>query len=356
MNFHDALVRYRARIDRLLLPRIHPLRYLFLEVTRVCNLHCSYCGSDCTKRPQGTELTSGQWISAISSIARDFSAPKIMVAVTGGEPLLKEGIFDILRTLREHHFQFGMVTNGTCLDQATARELVSTGIGSISVSLDGPEQSNDRQRGHGSFQKALRALLNLRSAGYRGILEVISTLTKETAPALRETQELLRKEGITRWRVAAAFPLGRARQSSGTMLSNPEIKDLLETVMTLRASSKSPVPEYAEEGFLGCRYEQKVRPYFYHCQAGLTVGGIKADGSIGACPEIPKNLDQGNVLVDRFSTVWNNGYAAFRNRSWTRKGICSDCKDFRVCQGNSLHLWDFERGETQRCYLREICT
>jgi radical SAM protein with 4Fe4S-binding SPASM domain len=355
MSFRDSILRYRARIDRLFLPRIHPLRYLFLEITRVCNLHCRYCGSDCTPQPQGTELTAAQWIEAISSIARDFPAPKIMVAVTGGEPLLKEGVFDILQALHEHRFRFGMVTNGTRLEPATARKLVSTGIDSISVSLDGPELSHEQQRGHGSFQKALQALRNLKSAGYRGILEVISTLTKETAPVLRETQRLLHEEGIAQWRVVAAFPLGRAMQSSAQMLANSEIKELLDRVATMRKSSKLPVPEYGEEGFLGCRYEQQVRPYFYHCRAGITIGGIKADGSIGACPEIPKNLDQGNVLVDRFSTVWNNGYEAFRNRSWTRKGICADCTDFNVCQGNSLHLWDFARGETRRCYLKEIC-
>ena len=82
----------------------HPLRYLFLEVTRRCNLACAYCGSSCTGRDDPAELTSDEWVAVVRQVAADFDARTVMVAVTGGETLLKPGILDVFHALRDCGF------------------------------------------------------------------------------------------------------------------------------------------------------------------------------------------------------------------------------------------------------------
>lgn len=153
--------------------RGHPLQYLFLEVTRRCNLRCAYCGSECTAESVRRELSADQWIAVVDEIAEDFDAASVMVAVTGGEPLLKPGIFDILEALDRRRFPFGMVTNATLLDRDAARRLASTRMANIAFSLDGPPAVNDALRGEGCFEATAAAIGHLREAGYRGKMEVI---------------------------------------------------------------------------------------------------------------------------------------------------------------------------------------
>ena len=63
-------------------------------------------------------------------------------------------------------------------------------------------------------------------------------------------------------------------------------------------------------------------------------------------------MNQGNVLKDDFVTVWEERYQLFRDRSWTKQGACGDCRHWKVCRGNSLHLWDAERGQPHWCHHR----
>ena len=131
----------------------HPLRYVFLEVTRRCNLACVYCGSSCTPKAQREEMPVSSWIDIVRQIANDFDSKQIMVAVTGGEPLLKEGVDELFYELSAQGFAYGMVTNGYFLDEARARKLVDAGMRSISISMDAPAEINDRLRGRGASKK-----------------------------------------------------------------------------------------------------------------------------------------------------------------------------------------------------------
>ena len=74
----------------------HRLNYLFWETTHACNLHCRHCGSDCGPRLSG-ELSTDEIKAAFRSISEDFDAKTIMVAVTGGEPLLRKDLFEVMR-------------------------------------------------------------------------------------------------------------------------------------------------------------------------------------------------------------------------------------------------------------------
>jgi radical SAM protein with 4Fe4S-binding SPASM domain len=331
----------------------HPLRYLFLEVTRRCNLSCAYCGSSCTGAGDDGELAAAEWVGVIRQIAADFEAPRVMVAVTGGEPLLKPGILDIFRALRDCGFPYGMVTNGQLLDGPRARDLVAAGIGSISVSLDGPPEVNDAQRGAGVWDRAETAIGHLRDAGYGGKLEVISTLTTPAIPHLEAMRVRLARMRVPLWRVAPVMPIGRAAARPDLVPGPTEVRTLLEWVRAARKAPRRPVPEFSEEGFLGWRFEGVVRPYLCQCRAGVEVGGINADGRIGACPELTEAFAQGDIRKNRFKDVWETGYRVLRDRSWARRGPCADCVHWDWCQGGAMHLYAEPGADFLRCLYRQ---
>ena len=111
--------------------------------------------------------------------------------------------------------------------------------------------------------------------------------------------------------------------------------------------------DYGCEGFLG-NYEGEVRNRLFSCQAGVTVGSVLCDGSISACTSLRANYHQGNIYQgDDFMDVWENRYAAYRNREWMRTGDCAGCSYWRYCQGNGMHLRD-DDGRLLFCHLKRL--
>jgi radical SAM protein with 4Fe4S-binding SPASM domain len=330
------------------------LRYLFLEVTRRCNLSCAYCGSSCTGAEQAPEMPASRFVEVIRQIAADFPARSIMVAVTGGEPLLKRGILDIFQALHEAGFPYGMVTNGWLLDGKVARALVALGMGSISVSMDALPEVNDRLRGAGTSAASAAAVAALREAGYTGKLEILSTLTTPALAQLDAMRAHIASMRVPLWRVAPVMPIGRAAERPDLVPDAGQVRGLLEWVRRARKDGRLPVPELSEEGFLGWRFEGVVRPYLAQCRAGTEVAGIKADGTIGACPELGPAFDQGHVDRDRFKDVWEQRYGNLRDRSWTRTaGPCADCEHWAWCRGGAMHLYERPGAPFLRClYLQ----
>lgn len=345
----QELMWRQHRLRMIKLSRAHPLTYLFLEVTRRCNLACLYCGSSCGPKPLEGEMDAAGFVAAIDQIADDFDASKVMVAVTGGEPLIKEGIWDIFAALKRRGFPFGMVCNGGLLDAEAGRRLATCGIGSISLSMDGPPEINDQLRGKGSSDGVVAAIGHLRAGGYKGVLEIISTLTRPAVPRIDEMRAFLASLRVPYWRVAVVMPIGRAAQHTHLVPGAEEVRALLEYVRHARKDGQLPVPEFGEEGYLGRRFEGVVRPYLAHCRAGISVAGIRWDGTIAACPELSRAWDEGHLQRDRFADVWRQGYGRFRDRSWARRGDCVDCKQWSVCQGGSLHLYDSPDTTPSRC-------
>ena len=328
----------------------HTLRYLFLEVTRRCNLHCAYCGSDCVEREQPGELTVPEWIEIVRGIARDFTPKDIMVAVTGGEPLLKPGIFDLLAVLHAEGFRFGIVTNGTLMTPANARRIVESRMGSLTISFDGPPDVHDLLRGPGTAVKAVAAARALHEAGYKGKLEFFTTVTKPVLARIDEVRRIAALERVPLWRVAPVMPIGRAALRPDLQLDGADLRALFDYIVRSRADGLTPIPELCEEGYVGDDYEGRVRPYLCQCRAGITTGGIKCTGEIGACPELSPAFDQGHIKRESLKEVWESRYQVFRDRSWTRKGECAACDVYARCKGGAMHLYENPDGDFLRCF------
>lgn len=339
-----------------LLKRAHPLRYLFVEVTRRCNLACAYCGSSCNGKEQRPELTSAEWISVMEQVAADFDAPKVMIALMGGEPTVKEGVFDLMAALQRLEFPWGMVTNGQTLDADMARRLVDLGMKSISLSMDALPDLNDRLRGRGTSQKVIDAVGHLKAAGFAGKLEIMSTITAPAVEQLPAMRKLVADLKVPLWRVVPVMPIGRAAQSQELVPTGAQLRQLIEFAAEARKDGLMPRPELGEEGFLGEEFEGRSRTLLWYCLAGITIGGILADGRIGACPELGDAYVQGDVRRERFKDVWEERYQLLRDRSWTDKGRCGSCDQYSRCQGGSLHLYASPQAEPLRClYLDAVC-
>ena len=329
----------------------HPLRQLFWESTLRCNMKCRHCGSDCRVSSLHPDMPFEDFAKVLRRIKEKYDSHKIMVIVTGGEPLMRKDIEQCGRAIYDMEFPWGIVSNGLLMTPKKIDGLLRAGLHSATISLDGFEDDHEWMRGvKGSFSNASQAIAILANEPTIKF-DVVTCVNNRNYEKLGDLKEYLISIGLKSWRLFTVFPVGRASQDPDLQLSNERFRGLMEFI---NDSSKEGriLSSYGCEGFLG-EYEGLVRDNLFTCQAGLSVSSVMIDGSISACASIRSDFSQGNIYKDDFIDVWENHYQPYRDRSWMKKGQCADCKYFRYCQGNGMHLRD-ENGDLILCHLSRL--
>jgi radical SAM protein with 4Fe4S-binding SPASM domain len=335
--------------------KAHDLRYLFWECTLRCNLSCAHCGSACAPNAAlPGELSTAEIKAALSTVAEDFPAGKVMLAVTGGEPLLRPDLFEVMDHATRLGFPWGMVTNATLLNDRAVELCQTTRMGSVSVSLDGLKSHHERLRGRGAFERTLSGIARLKAAAFLQVLEVTTCPTPQVVAELDAVYDFMCGLGLDAWRIIPIAPIGRARQRPDLLLTAADWPKLLTWVSAKRADKSAPLKvTLDEEGFLGWGWECRVRDLAYFCPAGVNIASILADGAVGACPSIPRSFIQGSIRERRFKDIWDSEFKLFRDRRWMKRGECEQCPSFADCRGNSLHLWDSPDADgPAQCHLK----
>src|SRR5574341_532602 len=171
------------------------LKNVFLHMTKACNLHCSYCYFS-ARKPLPDEMTTEEFTRLWPAIV---TLRPQKVVFTGGEPLLRQDILDLVRGLRdadpEHHVLRCLNTNGHLVTPELAHDLVGL-ADEVRVSLDALPARNDALRGVGNFDAAVRALEYYYTVGFEP--KVLVTLTSASLPDLEELLCFLIRKKITR--------------------------------------------------------------------------------------------------------------------------------------------------------------
>jgi radical SAM enzyme (rSAM/lipoprotein system) len=329
----------------------HPLRQLFWECTLRCDLKCRHCGSDCKMQSENKDMPKEDFLHVLDSIAARTNPHKVFVIISGGEPLMRKDIELCGRAIYDKGFPWGMVTNALHLTPQRYHGLLEAGMHSMTISLDGLEDDHNWMRGNdNSFQMVSQAIdMLVATEGF--VFDIVTCVTLRNYTKLDEIKEFLIGKGVRRWRLFTVFPVGRAALDPMMRLTDEEFRGVFEFIKNVRKEGRIRA-DYGCEGFLG-NYEGEVRNRLYSCQAGISVGSVMADGSIAACASIRADYNQGNIYKDDFMEVWENRYLKYRYREWMRKDECAECKYFRYCRGNGMHLRD-GKGKLLLCHLKRL--
>jgi radical SAM protein with 4Fe4S-binding SPASM domain len=318
------------------------LSYLFWECTLRCNLRCTHCGSSCENTSPLKELTTDQIMGILDTIHEDFDTTRMAVAITGGEPLMRPDLYDVMHKMNGFGMTTGIVTNATILTRERAQRLIDAGCGTTSISLDGPEELHDVVRGEGSFAKTVTGMTISREAGMPCV-EAITCVRPANVGRLADVERVVRDTGADSWRLITIDRMGRVAEKNPEMWLEPaQSRQLLDFVeqrraALARAGDTSLDIRFSCGGFLGVRRELAVRPGDGQCFAGLCVGSILCDGQVSACPSLPRSWAQGSALEQRFSTIWNTRFEKFRETAWRKSDVCEDCVWWNLCLGGGLH-------------------
>ncbi len=334
----------------------HHLQYVFLEITKRCNLNCRHCGSDCKKETNTPELTTKSWYKIIDYFKESFST-SVGFIITGGEPLMHSDLFKIGSHIKNSDMRWGMVTNGTLLNEQKFEKLIKSGISSITLSLDGTKPSHNwlRNNNH-AFCKTIDAL-NLISKSEIYYKDVVTCVSPKNLNELGEIANLLIDSGISKWRLFRIFPSGRATNNNELALDFKQTQLMLNWIKENKPRLKKQGLNLnlSCEGWVPLNLDKKLRDNSFFCRSGINIASILSDGTITGCSNNSDGFHVGNILEDNFRKVWEEKFDIFRSKEWLSSTICNNCEYIKDCNGGSIHLWELGDEKPKFCYVKNVC-
>jgi len=329
----------------------HDLQDLFWECTLTCNAKCKHCGSNAENKKYDDELTTAEIKDAFSQIAKDMNPKKIFIMVTGGEPLTRKDLCEVMSYASDLGFHWGLVTNGMLFSDENIQQLKNAGLKTMSVSIDGIGKTHDEFRGvNGSYEKIIENIGKLTHANFLKHLQVTTSFHKGNIGELEQLYEVMSKLKLSSWRIGIVDPIGRVKENRSILLDGKGIKRILDFIKKKNKTGNLFIT-YSCPGFLGLDYEKHTRGYYFNCRTGINIASILHNGDLFVCPNVAgrNELKQGNIRVDNFADIWKNKYTEFRTQNRTKCDYCAKCEHWEYCLGGAYHTWNFEKS------LQEVC-
>lgn len=235
---------------------------LAVEITRRCNLKCKHCFIKKGKQEPDTDKLCSQLLKALK-----FGCKKVII--TGGEPLLNKNLIRILRVLAERSVLTDLNSNLYALNKNLALELVEAGLGEVSVSIYGNEDSHDWLTGvPGSFKRAIRGIELLQRFGIP--IDVHSAVWYNSDAYIKFMAELCEKIGVSSLTFFRILPTEKLKKNYPVLFEMNG--DILTKINSMREQTELPIRTI---GF------EKLN--FAECVMGESVLGITADFTLVPC-------------------------------------------------------------------------
>ena len=299
------------------------------NLTRKCNLKCSHCYINATSKELDGELNTEESKRLIDQIA-EVSRP--LLVLSGGEPLLRNDVYDLIRYGTEKGLRMGLGSNGGLIDAKSARKLKEAGIKTVSISIDSPiAQQHDEFRGVvGSWTKAVNAIKALRDNDV--LVQVNTTLTQQNYNQIDEIMSLAEKIGVENFHLFFLVPTGRGAKMAD--ISPAMYEDMITNTFAKVSKHKLNVRPSCAPQFMRIAKDMglDMRQWIRGCIAGTYYCRVYPNGDVTPCPYLPVKL--GNVREQSFKQIWFNSpiFKALRNPD-SLKGKCGACDYKQLCGG-----------------------
>jgi radical SAM protein with 4Fe4S-binding SPASM domain len=305
------------------LGRLKPVTFVQWLATYRCNFQCSFCEAS-ANREQADELTIQEVYTLIDDL-RAMGAKRLLIS--GGEPLVREDMPEIIRYATRAGLSLGLVSNGYLTGKKWA-DLQRGRYFMYFTSLDGPPGLHDSLRAPDSFGRVMDSLE--RFAAHKVPVRIVNTVVHPgNFHLLSEMLGLVKKSLATRWHITPIQIVGRAAGQERLRLNGRQLRRLVEFAAS--SSRTMPVVLGESHAYLNCLTGIPLaKPFF--CGAGLTRCAIMPEGSVIACQQVyDLQFAEGNVRRRPFSKIWREN---FKNlRQWETPQSCRGCEHLGACRG-----------------------
>lgn len=306
------------------------------HLTERCNLRCAHCYQDGKAVPELAAEEAKSFAAQAAGVIAAWGAAygldfRPSCNLTGGEPLLRADLFEIIEVLARLGFEVFVLTNGLLVDERAAGRLRDAGVAGVQVSMEGPKAVHEAIRGPGSFEPAARGVRHLVRAGLP--VTVNATLCRINAAAFAELLPLARDLGAMRLGFSRLVPAGRGLDLAPEALSAEEVREAYLRIVALKRDGV----ELVSSDPLALRLlhpgeTPDLDVAIGGCAAGVSGLTVLADGTLVPCRRLPIAL--GNVRTADLREVWacSTVLAGLRDRnSYGPK--CRGCPEWAVCRG-----------------------
>lgn len=309
----------------MVLEDIHLKRVNFM-VTTTCNLHCRMCDV-----PEFNNRENNLTLEKIKEIIwQAAQAGAEILEISGGEPMMRKDIYEIIAFAASLKLKVMMVSNGVLIGPSEAQKLLEAGVSLIPMSLEGPEELNDKIRGKGNFKKTLSAIKSfLANSTKIPELQVSAgiTLSRHNYKIVRTFSKYLLEDVGVHCITINPF--------TGTMMSQENFKArkdefiIPEELIPDLIFEMEQLAQYSESrpGKLPSpRYIRRIPEYFDGnkilpsggCGMPLTFIGISPRGLVFPCWHGP-------VIGDLKQSVLSEILASTARKEYVEKALSGDC-------------------------------
>jgi len=317
-------------------------RIIAWEITRSCNLSCVHCRAAAEFGHYHGELSLDEIKATIDNIVT-ISNP--IIILTGGEPLMRPDIWEIVDYCHEKGAMPVIGTNATLITDDIAQKMADHGIPRISVSVDFPTAAgHDEFRGEpGCFDQTIEGIKIAKRHGVG--VQINTTVTTRNAHLMEEMHDLAESLNVDAFHIFMLVPTGRGSEILAEELPPDEYEKVLEWAYERQKTSPlhfkpTDAPHYyriirqlaKKEGRKVTREEYGLDAMTRGCLGGITFCFISHIGDIQPCGYFDMQL--GNVKEKPFSEIWTDSKVFNDLRDYSLlKGKCGACEFKAVCGG-----------------------
>ncbi|HIE13074.1 MAG TPA: putative heme d1 biosynthesis radical SAM protein NirJ2 [Desulfotomaculum sp.] len=320
------------------------------NTTNECNLKCAHCYRDAGAK-KAEELSAEEGRVLIDEIAR--AGFKIMI-FSGGEPIMREDLYELVSYARERGLRPVLGTNGTLITPDVARRLKEAGVMAAGISLDSMDRkAHDDLRGvQGSWEAAVDGMRACRESGVG--FQVHTTVMDFNYGEVEDITDFALSIGAQAHHVFFLVPTGRAADIAEASIKAEQYERLLRRLLEKQKQVPLEIKPTCAPQFLRIAKQMGIKTRFTRgCLAGLSYCLINPVGIVQACAYL--DIPAGSVRETPFSTIWREAdvFARLRTREYT--GRCGRCEYNDVCGGcraRALFYYGDYMGEEPWCLYR----
>lgn len=330
------------------------------NITRTCNLRCIHCYTDSYAESYPDELTTEEAKRVIQDLA-SFGIPALLFS--GGEPLVRKDLFELVAYAKSLGIRPTLSTNGVLITEDIARRIKNVGFTYVGISLDGVGILNDSFRGvEGAYERAMQGFRNCINESQRVGLRL--TLTRHNYSDLNNIFDFIEHEGIHRACFYHLVYAGRGQRIADEDLTHQESRQAMDTILERtedfhkRGLDKEilTVDNHVDGIYLYMKLMERDDPRaedVYRLlkwngggmySSGVGLGDIDFKGDVHP-DQFWMHYTIDNVRNRPFSQIWMDTsdrlMAGLKNRREHIKGRCSRCKWFDLCGGAMRVRADF---------------
>ncbi len=346
------------------------------SVTRTCNLSCIHCYTDSESKKYEGELSTEEAKAVLADLA-SFKVPAVLFS--GGEPLARADLFELVAEARRLELRPTLSTNGTLITEETARKIKSHGFSYVGISLDGIGEVNDYFRGKkGAFRDAVKGFKNCVAAEQRVGLRL--TLTGQNYKDLHRIFDFIEAEGVNRACFYHLVYSGRGGDISKEDLTHAETRRAMDIIVERtedfhrRGLEKDilTVDNHVDGPYIYMKLMEKDPERAAEVlkllewngggrfSSGVGIGNIDFQGEVHA-DQFWMDHSFGNVRERPFSEIWRDQsdplMKGLKNQKDYLKGKCTRCRFYAACGGalrvRAYRVFDTPWAPDPACYLND---